>query len=52
MFGLGFALYIPQFFTSPPIRMAHGLLVAVGCVWLAVSIWQAQRWQTVPRSDG
>ena len=48
LFGLAFALYIPQFFTSPPIRVAHGLLVTAGCVWLAVSIWQAQEWRTVP----
>ena len=52
LFGLAFALYIPQFFTSPPIRVAHGLLVTAGCVWLAFSIWQAQVWRTVPRSDG
>jgi hypothetical protein len=41
LFGLAFALYIPQFFGSPLIRMAHGLLVAVGCLWLAFAIWQA-----------
>ena len=52
LFGLAFALYIPQFFTSPPIRVAHGLLVTAGCVWLAFSIWHAQVWRTVPRSDG
>jgi hypothetical protein len=52
LFGLAFALYIPQFFASPPIRMAHGLLVTAGCVWLAVSIWQAQGWRTVAGSDG
>ena len=39
-FALGFALFIPQFFTTPPIRMAHGLLVAVGCVLLAVVLWR------------
>jgi hypothetical protein len=52
LFGLAFALYIPQFFGSPPIRVAHGLLVTVGCVWLAVSIWQAQVWRTVPGAEG
>jgi hypothetical protein len=52
LFGLAFALYIPQFFASPPIRVAHGLLVTAGCVWLAVSIWQAQGWRTIPGSDG
>ncbi len=52
LFGLAFALYIPQFFTIPPIRVAHGLLVAAGCLWLAFSIWQAQVWRTVPGSEG
>jgi len=37
-FALGFALYIPQFFGTQPIRVAHGLLVALGCVWLAWSM--------------
>lgn len=31
--AVGFALYIPQFTTPQPVRIAHGLLVAVGC-WL------------------
>jgi hypothetical protein len=52
LFGLAFALFIPQFFGSPPIRVAHGLLVTAGCVWLAVSIWQAQVWRTDPGSEG
>lgn len=39
-FALGFALYIPQFFGTQPIRLAHGVLVAGGCVWIAVSVWQ------------
>jgi hypothetical protein len=51
-FGLAFALFIPQFFGSPPIRVAHGLLVTAGCVWLAVSIWQAQVWRTDPGLEG
>jgi hypothetical protein len=52
LFGLAFALYIPQFFASPPIRVAHGLLVTAGCVWLAFTIGQAQVWRTEPGSDG
>lgn len=31
--ALGFALFLPQFFTPPAVRIAHGLLVMVGC-WL------------------
>lgn len=39
--ALGFALYIPQFYGTQPIRVAHGLLVAVGCLWIAVGMWQS-----------
>jgi hypothetical protein len=39
-FAIGFALYIPQFYGSQPLRVAHGLLVAIGCVWLAVVLWR------------
>ena len=39
LFGLAFALYIPQFFGSPVIRVAHGLLVGTGCIWLAFVLW-------------
>lgn len=40
LFALGFALYIPQFFGSQPVRVAHGLLVAAGCLWIATGLWQ------------
>ena len=43
VFALGFALYIPQFFGTQPIRVAHGVLVAVGCIWLAWSMVQGQQ---------
>lgn len=46
-FALGFALYIPQFFGNQPIRVAHGLLVALGCIWLAWSMGRGQN----PRSS-
>jgi hypothetical protein len=39
-FAIGFALYIPQFYGPQPLRVAHGLLVAVGCTWLAVVLWR------------
>jgi hypothetical protein len=39
----GFALYIPQFFGNQPIRVAHGLLVTVGCLWIAVEMWRQAR---------
>jgi len=39
LFALAFALYIPQFFGSPIIRVGHGLLVTAGCLWLGIVIW-------------
>lgn len=39
-FALGLSLYIPQFFGTQPIRVVHGLLVAAGCLWIAVGMWQ------------
>lgn len=38
LFGLGFALFLPQFFTPAPVRIAHGALVAVGCIGLAAAL--------------
>ncbi|WP_214104583.1 hypothetical protein [Acrocarpospora catenulata] len=40
LFAAGFALFIPQFFAPPAGRVAHGVLVAIGCVWLAVALWR------------
>lgn len=37
--ALGIGLYIPQFFWTQPFRVAHGVLVAFGCLWLAVGMW-------------
>jgi hypothetical protein len=34
-FAVAFALYLPQFFGPPALRIAHGVLVALGCVLLA-----------------
>ena len=46
-FALGFALYIPQFFGTQPLRVAHGLLVAAGCLWIAVEMWRSLATQGV-----
>ncbi|MET9628620.1 hypothetical protein ABZX92_14260 [Lentzea sp. NPDC006480] len=40
LFAAGFALFLPQFFTPPAARIAHGVLLAAGCVWLA---WESAR---------
>lgn len=39
-FAVGFALYIPQFFGTQPLRVAHGVLVAIGCLWIAAGLWR------------
>src|SRR5262249_48036508 len=41
-FALGFALFIPQFYTPPAARIAHGVLVAAGSIWLALALWRAE----------
>ncbi|MBB4365004.1 hypothetical protein GGD65_006068 [Bradyrhizobium sp. CIR18] len=48
-FAVGMSLYIPQFFGSQPLRVAHGLLVAVGCVWMAAGLW---RWKVDQDQEG
>ncbi|WP_027501279.1 hypothetical protein [Rhodococcus sp. UNC363MFTsu5.1] len=41
--AVGFALFIPQFFGSPWMRVAHGVLVAAGALWLAAELLRARR---------
>jgi hypothetical protein len=41
LFAVGFALFLPQFFTPPAVRIAHGVLVAAGSIWLALVLWRA-----------
>ena len=49
-FALGFALYIPQFFWTQPLRVAHGGLVALGCFWIALGLWRRGA-RADPRSE-
>jgi hypothetical protein len=42
LFALGFALFVPQFYTPPAVRIAHGVLVAVGSAWVALALWRAK----------
>lgn len=42
-FALGFALFLPQFFAPPAVRIGHGVLVAAGCAWLALVLWRAAK---------
>ena len=39
-FAVAFALYIPQFFANQPLRVGHGLLVALGCALIAANMWR------------
>jgi hypothetical protein len=41
LFAAGFVLFLPQFFTPPAVRIAHGVLVAAGSIWLALALWRA-----------
>lgn len=34
----GFVLFLPQFYAAPELRIAHGVLIGVGCVLLAVEL--------------
>ena len=45
LFAVGFGLFLPQFFGPPALRIGHGVLLAVACVWLA---WDAKRVVPVP----
>jgi hypothetical protein len=42
-FGLGFALFLPQFYTGAPVRIAHGVLTMVGLLVLAGALWSRAR---------
>lgn len=45
--AIGFALYIPQFEAPQGLRVAHGLLITIGCVLIA---WALTRQEATPRS--
>jgi hypothetical protein len=41
--ALGFALFVPQFFAPYPLRIAHGVLIMIGALWLATALVTAGR---------
>jgi hypothetical protein len=41
--AVGMALYLPQFFAPPSLRVAHGILVGAGCLVLAAALHGARR---------
>lgn len=38
LFAVGMLLFLPQFFADPPLRIAHGVLLAIGCLILATRV--------------
>ena len=40
---VGFALYLPQYLASQPVRVAHAALITAGCFWIASALWRAHR---------
>ncbi|GAA3458516.1 hypothetical protein GCM10018963_05290 [Saccharothrix longispora] len=48
-YALGFVLFLPQFFTPPPVRIAHGALLLVGCWLLARDAWRGRTPGRSPR---
>lgn len=38
-------LFLAQFFTPPAVRIAHGVLVAAGSIWVALALWRASEAQ-------
>ncbi|WP_067542620.1 hypothetical protein [Nocardia crassostreae] len=43
VYAVGFALYLPQFFLPAAGRIAHGVLMLAGCVWLGSTVMRETR---------
>ncbi|MFE3292068.1 hypothetical protein [Rhodococcus sp. NPDC059234] len=41
--AVGFALFVPQFFGPPWVRVAHGVVLAAGALWLAAELLRPRR---------
>jgi len=48
VFAAGWATILPQFFGGQPVRLAHGLLMVVGGLWLAANLRRSPRTEAVP----
>jgi hypothetical protein len=51
VFALGFALFLPQFFTPAAVRIEHGVLMAIGCLLLAIALYRAGHSANTPSSE-
>jgi hypothetical protein len=41
--AVGFATFIPQFFSTPVVRIAHGVVLCIGLLWLAVALARTEQ---------
>ncbi|WP_166870302.1 hypothetical protein [Salinibacterium sp. ZJ450] len=41
--AVGLVTFLPQFFGTPELRVAHGAVIALGCVLLAFAAWAPNR---------
>jgi len=46
--AIGYLLFLPQFLMPAPVRIGHGVLMGIGCGWIAQALWHAPR---VDRSE-
>jgi hypothetical protein len=51
LLAAGLVLYTPQYWGDQPVRIAHGVLLAAGCLWLAVGLWRARATSGRPVTD-
>jgi hypothetical protein len=51
LLAAGLVLYTPQYWGNQPVRIAHGVLLAAGCLWLAAGLWRARAHPRPPVSD-
>jgi hypothetical protein len=49
LYAVGFALFIPQFYLPATARIAHGVLLAAGCLWLAAALWRVPKGELAAR---
>ncbi|MCR2803883.1 hypothetical protein [Paenibacillus soyae] len=42
-FAIGLLSYLPQYTATQPVRIAHGFLIAIGCLWIAAGLWRHAR---------
>ncbi|GCE38198.1 hypothetical protein Rhow_001237 [Rhodococcus wratislaviensis] len=40
--AVGFALFIPQFYVGAPLRIAHGVLIGIGCAVVGLGVLRSQ----------